>query len=142
MTKKNLTIAGAMIYACEGTKIRRDNRYTNTYIYAIELTNSRPETIRIFSKFLQEIINAPWGKIRGQVFAYPDHDVGKLVRYWSQVSYIPISQMQKPILLKQKNSKYKPNPLGTFKIRYNSKENFLKLQSLIEKVWIDAKVLV
>lgn len=142
MTNKNLTIAGAMIYACEGTKIRKDNRYKNTYIYAIELTNSRPETIRLFSKFLKEIIHAPWEKIRGQVFLYPDLSVNDLVPYWSLVSGIPLSQMQKPIILKQKISKYKPNPLGTFKIRYNSKANFLKLQSMIEKVWLDAGVVV
>lgn len=142
MTKKNLTIAGAMIYACEGTKIRKDARYENYYIYAIELTNSRPETIRLFSLFLQKILKVPWAKVRGQLFVYPDHNIKKLIHYWSGVSFIPISQFQKPIMLTQKNSKYKPNPLGTFKIRYNSKEKFIKLQSIISDVWKEAGVVI
>jgi uncharacterized membrane protein len=131
MTKKNLTIAGAMIYACEGTKLRRDKRHENYYNYAIELTNSTPETIK-----------APWEKVHGQLFLYPDHNKNKLIRYWSKISNIPISQFQQVIMLKQKNSKYMPNPLGTFKIRYNSKIDFIKLQSIILKTWKDAGVLI
>lgn len=138
MTKKNLTIAGAMIYACEGTKARRDFRYTNRYIYAIELTNSRPETVSLFSIFLKEILKVDWTKVRGQLFLYPDHDKEKLIQYWAEVSSIPISQFQQIISLTQKNSKYKPNPLGTFKIRYNNKVDFFKLQKIITGVWRDA----
>lgn len=141
MTNKHLSIAAAMIYACEGTKLRRDLRFKNYYIYAIELTNSRPETIKIFSLFLQKILKVPWEKVRGQLFLYPDHDMDELIKFWSKISFIPVTQFQKPILLKQKNSKYKPNPLGTFKIRYNSKKDFIRLQSIITSVWKDAKVL-
>ncbi len=138
MTKKNLVTAGAMIYACEGTKARRDFRYANRYIYAIELTNSRPETIGLFSKFLKEILNVDWTRVRGQLFLYPDHNKEKLIQYWSEISGIPTSQFQQIISLTQKNSKYKPNPLGTFKIRYNNKVDFFKLQKIITGVWIDA----
>lgn len=138
MTRKNLIIAGAMIYACEGTKARRDFRYANRYIYAIELTNSRPETISLFSKFLKEIMDVDWTKVRGQLFLYPDHDKEKLIQYWAKVSSIPTSQFQQIISLTQKNSKYKPNPLGTFKIRYNNKVDFFKLQKIITGVWRDA----
>ncbi len=138
MTNKHLTIAGTMIYACEGTKARRDYRSKNGYNYAIELTNSQPETISLFSMFLKEILKIDWQRVRGQLFIYPDHNKEKLIDFWSKVANIPTSQFQKPILLTQKNSKYKPNPLGTFKIRYNSKEDFLKLQTMIGKVWREA----
>jgi hypothetical protein len=140
VTKKELTIAGAMIYACEGTKVRRDYRYKNRYIYAIELTNSRPETIRLFAKFLKEILKVDDSRLRGQLFVYPDHDKKQLIRFWAKVSDIPVKQFQKPIDLIQKNSKYKPNPLGTFKIRYNNKKDFLKLQSIITTIWENAGV--
>ncbi|MEK7533075.1 MAG: hypothetical protein AAB542_01450 [Patescibacteria group bacterium] len=138
MTKKYLIVAGAMIYACEGTKVRRDHRFNNRYIYSIELTNSRPETIGLFSKFLKEIFEIDWKRIRGQLFLYPDHDKEKLISYWSRVSGIPKVQFQQVISLTQKNSKYKPNPLGTFKIRYSNKVDFLKLQKLIDGVWKEA----
>ncbi len=135
-----LKIAGAMIYACEGTKARRDSRYENHYIYSIELTNSRPEIIKIFAKFLRKVLIVKEERLRGQLFLYPDHNKEKLVKYWSLVSGIPISQFQKVIMLKQKNSKYKPNPLGTFKIRYNHKVDFFRLQVMITEVWKNAGV--
>lgn len=45
MNRECLEIAGAMIYACEGTKIRKDSRGKNTFYYAVEVTNSTPELL-------------------------------------------------------------------------------------------------
>ncbi|MCU0653632.1 MAG: hypothetical protein MUD10_05240 [Candidatus Pacebacteria bacterium] len=135
MTDKELTTIGAMLYACEGTKARRDYRYDGHFIHSIELTNSDPKIVRTFSLFLKKIIQADWSRVRGQLFIYPDLNGNELVRYWSEVSSIPEGQFQKNILLKAKNGKFKANPFGTFKIRYTCKKDFLKLQSMIEKVW-------
>ncbi len=140
MTNKELKIIGAMLYACEGTKARRDFRRKNGYIYSIEMTNSDPKIIQLFSIFLQKIIKADWNRTRGQVFLYPDLNEKKLVKYWSKISDIPTGQFQKSILLNAKNGKFKSNPLGTFKLRYSCKNDFLKLQLIIEKVWRDAGV--
>ena len=140
MTNKELKIIGAMLYVCEGTKARRDFRTKNGYIYSIELTNSDPKIIRIFSIFLREIIKADWSRVRGQIFLYPDLSEKKLIKYWSKISNIPISQFQQSIFLSAKNTKFKANPLGTFKLRYSCKNDFLKLQSIIEKVWRGTKV--
>lgn len=138
MTNKELKIIGAMLYVCEGTKARRDFRRKNGYIYSIELTNSDPKIVQLFSIFLQKIIKADWNRVRGQLFLYPDLNEKKLVKYWSKISNIPGGQFQKSILLNAKNSKFKTNPLGTFKLRYSCKNDFLKLQSIIKKVWRDA----
>jgi hypothetical protein len=135
MTQEDLKIIGAMLYVCEGTKARRDFRTKNGYICSIELTNSDPKIIKIFSIFLCEIIKAEWGRVRGQLFLYPDLSEKKLVSYWSKVSGIPISQFQKSIFLNTKNSRFKANPLGTFKLRYSCKSDFLKLQLIIEDIW-------
>jgi len=129
-----------MLYACEGTKARRDYRYKNHYIYSIELTNSDPKIIKTFSLFLKKIIRADWNRVRGQLFIYPDLNESGLMHYWSEITDIPINQFQKNIVLQAKNGKFKANPLGTFKIRYSCKSDFLKVQSMIEKVWKDAGV--
>lgn len=135
MNKKELTIAGAMLYACEGTKARKDFRGENRFIYSIELTNSDPRIISLFTIFLKKILNIDWSRARGQLFIYPDLIETELVQYWSNVSSIPISQFQKTIVLKAKLGKFKANPLGTFKIRYSCKKDFLRLQEIIDKVW-------
>lgn len=142
MTIEELKVAGCMLYAGEGTKARRDRRSENRYIYAIELTNSAPTIIALFARFLKEVMFVDQSRLRGQLFVYPDHNQQELITYWSNVSGIPISQFQKVILLEQKNSKYKPNPLGTFKVRYSHKVDFLRLQEMIEGVWRGAGIVI
>lgn len=138
MTKEILKVAGAMLYACEGTKARTDKRY-NRLIYSIELTNSDPKIIKMFSSFLDKVLIVNRSRVRGQVFIYPDLDEKKLVKFWSNVSKIPEKQFQKCIILKG-NSRFKTSPYGTFKIRYSCKEDFLRLQDIIDDVWRDAGV--
>ncbi|MBI4158471.1 MAG: hypothetical protein HY505_02540 [Candidatus Yanofskybacteria bacterium] len=135
MDLRELTVLGASLYACEGTKARRDFRRPNGYNYSIELTNSDPNIVRVFSLFLKKIIKADWKRVKGQLFLYPDLDENELKMTWSKASGIPTAQFQKSICLKKKISKFKPNPLGTFKLRYPCKEDFLKLQSIIDNMW-------
>ena len=140
MNRKELELAGAILYACEGTKLRKDPRHKNTYLYAIELTNSDPKIICLFVKFLLKVIKTDKERLRGQLFTYPDHNITELKKYWSEKTGIPLEQFQKVIELKNRNSKYKPNPLGTFKVRCTCKEDFLKLQGIISRVWKGAGV--
>ena len=140
MTNKELAILGASLYVCEGTKARRDYRRKNGYIYSIEITNSDPYIIKAFSEFLSKIIGADWNRVRGQLFFYPDLDELNLINQWSNISRIPIPQFQKSICLKQKFGKFKSNPMGTFKLRYTHKNDFMKLQKLINQLWRDAGV--
>ncbi len=134
MNIKDLRLAGAILYLCEGTKLRRDPRYKNTYIYAIEFTNSNPLLVSMFLQFMIKELKIDPRDIRGQLFLYPDLDKKKVMREWSRMTTIPIRQFQQIIMLKKKISKFKANPLGTFKVRFSSKEKFLKLQSIIDDV--------
>lgn len=140
MDKKTLKLVGAALYACEGTKARRDYRTKNGFIRSIELTNSEATIITLFSRFLNEIINADWKRVRGQVFFYPDLEENKLINYWSDKSGIPTTQFQKSILLKEKKSKFKASPYGTFKIRYSCKADFIKLEEILKELWVEAEV--
>lgn len=139
MNKKDLKIIGAMLYVCEGTKARIDKRY-NRLNYSIELTNSNPKIIKIFRRFLDQIIKIDGKRARGQLFFYPDLNEKKLINFWSKTSSIPPSQFNKSICLKAKNGKFKANPLGTFKLRYSSKNDYLEIQKMIENIWRDARV--
>lgn len=135
MNDSQLKLIGAMLYACEGTKARVDKRY-NRLIYSIELTNSDHHIVGLFSLFLKRIMKADWTRVRGQLFYYPDLIEENLIKYWSDKSGIPLHQFQKSILLKH-NPRFKPNQFGTFKIRYSCKDDFLRLQEMIEKIWRD-----
>ncbi|MCK4519488.1 MAG: hypothetical protein KAU12_05145 [Candidatus Omnitrophica bacterium] len=133
-SKKELSIIGVMLYICEGTKLRKDKRSNkNVYYWVIEFTNSDFRLIKLFLKFLRQIIKIDESKLKGQLFIYDDLDKHKIEKKWSNISAIPIERFNKTIIFKAKNGKYKPNPNGTFKIRYHSKETYAKLNSLIEK---------
>lgn len=140
MNIKELKLVGAALYACEGTKARRDYRSETRLTYSIELTNSDPKIISFFSLFLKKVLKIDWSRLRGQLFIYPDLDENDIKLIWSKASGIPLEQFQKTIVLKQKIGKFKPNPLGTFKVRYGSKKDFLKLQEIIDELWVYAKV--
>ena len=142
MNVRELTILGASLYACEGTKARRDRRGENRYIYSIEFTNSEPHIIQVFSLFLREVVRADWSRVRGQLFLYLDLDENLLKRAWSEASGVPLGQFQRSIFLKQKTGRFRPSPMGTYKIRYSCKQDFLRLQKIIKDVWNDAGVTV
>lgn len=142
MTKRDLQFAGALLYICEGTKLRKDPRYPNTYIYAIEFTNSDPRTVALFCRFMIRVLEIDPAKIRAQLFLYPDLDQKKVVMEWSRSTGIPTDQFQQVIMLRAKISKFKPNPLGTLKLRHTSKEKFTKLQSIINDMWKSAATAV
>lgn len=137
MRKTDLKNAGIFIYACEGTKLRRDHRGKNTFVYALDVTNSDPYIISIYVRFLKEILKLDHKRIKCQLFTYDKHLESKLKKFWSAASSVPIEQFQKTILLRTKGSKYKPNPLGTLKVRYSSKEDWKKLDKMLKKTMLE-----
>lgn len=135
LNNKELSIAGVILYSCEGTRLRKNKRHKgNTYYWVIEFTNSNPILIKLFLSFLRKIIKIDASRLKGELFIYRDHDRNKLEKFWSRTSGTSISNFNKTIILKMKNSRYKPNPNGTFKIRYHSKDAFQKLDRLIHNV--------
>lgn len=132
---KQLRIVGAILYSCEGTRLRRDKRRKNEiYHWVIEFTNSNPKLIKLFVKFLKKIIKIEKSRLKAQLFIYNDLNRIKLEKHWSSISGIPLKNFNKTIILTAKNVKYKPNPNGTLKVRYHSKEAFKELEYIINDV--------
>ncbi|MDO8620997.1 MAG: hypothetical protein Q7R31_01830 [Candidatus Levybacteria bacterium] len=137
LADRDLEIIGASIYLCEGTKervVKRPNGQKQK-IFAVEFTNIDPRVISLFLRFLRKIIKADEKRIKAELFIYPDHNEDKLIKFWANSTGIAIDRFNKTIQLEQKNFKYKPNPLGTLKIRYSHKKHFLKIQSIIKKIF-------
>ena len=130
MNKKIQTIA-LIIWLCEGTKIRKDNRWKNTYSFAIEVTNTNPLIIKIFLEFLRESIKVPNEKIHAQIQIHKGDNQKELELFWSNISDIPLNQFNKTII-RQKGNKPKKTK-GTFKIRIYDKVIFQKLEKLLKK---------
>jgi hypothetical protein len=133
VNKNNLLTAGLIAYLCEGTKLRKNNKYKNTYYYSIEFTNSDPFLIKLFVEFLRTIVIIKEPKLKCQIFIYNDLKKEDLESFWSKITGIKLSNFNKTIILKPKNMTNKLNLRGTCKLRYHDKSAFLKLNKLIIK---------
>ncbi len=118
------------IWMCEGTKIRKDKRWKNSYLHAIEVTNTDPKVIKIFIDFLKRL-KVPNEKFHGQVQIHKGDDQSKIESFWSSITGIPLSQFNKTIIRETGNKPGKTK--GTFKVRVYDKVIFEELRTLLEK---------
>ena len=135
MNRKDLALAGSVLYKCEGTKLRRNKRYPqgNTFYYDIEFTNSDPELVKLFLNFLREIVCINENKLKCEIFGYSDLDLEEIRQFWSLATNIPLANFHKTIVLKRKSNRFKPSQWGTCKIRYSSKAAYLRLDTVITR---------
>lgn len=127
----SLRLAGLVAYLCEGTKLRRDSRYKNTYHYVIEFTNSDPNLIKLFVDFMRQELDINEAKVKCQVAVYDDLKINETELFWSKITKIPLKNFNKTIIFKPKNLKNKLNLQGTCKVRYHDKQTFLRLNEMI-----------
>lgn len=120
---KQLKIAGIMLYWAEGTF------NGNT----VDFTNSNPEMIKIFLKFLREICGINDERLRVYLYAYEHQNILELQDYWHTVTNIKISQFTKPFIRKNNfNVTKRKLPYGLVHIRYNDKKLLCSLKN-----WVD-----
>jgi hypothetical protein len=135
MTKRELELVGAVLYKCEGARLRKDKRHpnANTFHYQIDFVNSEPFLIRLWLEFLRKILKIKEEKLRVSLHIYDDLDKNKLIKFWSSLTRVPRNQFYKNKTYHADNPKYPPNPFGTCKIRYIDKKTCLKLNEIIKK---------
>ena len=126
------TVAALIIWWCEGTKIRKDKRWKNSFNKAIEVTNCDPTMIRVFLEFLRKDMHVPNEKIRAQLQVHEGDNVETIEKYWQDISGIPKTQFNKTIIRKVGNKPGKNT--GTFKVRVYGKELFDKLTVLLKEI--------
>jgi len=120
--EEELKISGVMLYWGEGTK------EGNT----VAFSNSNPEMIALFLKFLRKICNISGKRIRALLHFYEDQNEILLRKWWSKKLKIPKNQFSKSYLHKNKTGSYHKNSkYGTISIRYSDKD----LLKIINK-WI------
>jgi len=103
LNKRELFIAGLMLYWGEGTKCRMDS---------VGISNSDPTVIKFFIYWLTQILSVPREKVKIQIHLYSDMDISKEINYWSHVLKIHKEQFNKPYI--KKNSSGRINHKGSF----------------------------
>ncbi|MEI7891395.1 MAG: helix-turn-helix transcriptional regulator [bacterium] len=128
VSKRDLFIAGLALYWGEGTKNNSDVRFCN----------SNKTVIEFIMKWFRNSLNIQDGEFRMYVGINEIHKdrLSEVLKYWSQVTNIPIEQFRKPVLFKVNNKKtYEnfSNHYGTLTVRISKSKYLLyKILSLIE----------
>ena len=121
--EEKLKIAGIMLYWAEGAQNGG----------AVDFSNSKPEMIQIFLKFLREICGVAEARLRIYLYHHGDADAVKLsIGFWSELTKIPVEQFSRPYIRKgNPHWSGRIMPHGLVHIRYSDK----RLRELIQS-WI------
>lgn len=102
LNKRELWLIGIALYWGEGAK-----KTKNT----LSFSNSDPEMIRLWMRFLKEIYGVPAPKIKAHIHAYKHNKPGEVEKYWSKITGLPKSQFYKTYRKNSSASKQKRNTL-------------------------------
>jgi transcriptional regulator with XRE-family HTH domain len=92
LTDREILIAGAIAYWCEGSKnkpYRRENK--------VVFVNSDARLILFFLRFLR-VAGIERERVRCQVAIHESADVAGAVRFWQQLTGLPTEQFRRPVL--------------------------------------------
>ncbi len=135
-TKETLLFLGVALYWAEGYKrpqVRNGRELTN---HPVSLTNSDPNLVRVFLKFLRETCRVPEEKIHADIRIYEHQNAQNLQNYWSVVTNIREENFGKVYYGISKSSlgkrPYNRLPYGTIQIRVNDTKLFHRIIGWIE----------
>lgn len=93
-----LFVAALMLYVGEGDKLPKN---------PVRITNTEVSVLRIFALFLKKYCTVPSEKMRVWILGYPDLDMIKCEKRWSQELKIPMSQFYKSQIIQGKHKSKK-----------------------------------
>ncbi|MDO8656543.1 MAG: hypothetical protein Q7K45_04850 [Nanoarchaeota archaeon] len=124
---EELNAIGAMLYWGEGYKGDKENPAN-----MVDFTNSDPEMISLFLRFLRNTFDLNKSKFRILLYCYSDQDVGKLITFWSDLTGIERSLFIKPYIRKDFRIGGRKMKYGLIHIRYHDKKLLLELKKMID----------
>ncbi|MCX6727218.1 MAG: hypothetical protein NTX11_00165 [Candidatus Saccharibacteria bacterium] len=121
LNKEELQLVCALLFWCEGNK---------DISSGLKFTNSDPIMIEVLMSCLRKSFDLDESKFRALVHLHDYHDPDTQLRYWSDVTKIPLSQFHKYYLKKNTGKNKHPGYPGCVNVRYNDKQLGLLLQML------------
>ena len=130
-----LLLVGTALYWAEGYKkpmVR--NGQERTY-HAISFTNADPVMVKIFIKFLKNILNIPNDKIQASLRIFKHINEKEALNYWQKITGLNANNFKKTYYGISKSSQGKRPfnrlPYGTIQIRIGDTNNFHKIMGFI-----------
>jgi hypothetical protein len=111
LSDRDLLIAGAALYAGEGSKTDGDLSFANT----------NPLLVRAFCRWLRALFEVEESKFRVQLYLHQGLDLATAVEFWSRTTGIPETQFYRPYrAVPDPSIRRTKHPFGCAKVRYLS----------------------
>lgn len=91
LSEREFWIAGLFLYLGEGAK---------GYGGHIKITNTDPSIIQFVYYWYTRILKIPKEKLKVELQLYKDMDAKKMIRFWSDLLKVPLTQFRKPYIKK------------------------------------------
>ncbi|MBL7150286.1 MAG: hypothetical protein ISS84_01555 [Candidatus Pacebacteria bacterium] len=128
LNKREIFVAGLLLYWGEGTKYRMDG---------LSISNTDPSIIKFFIYWLNKILDIPKEKMTVRLQLYNDMNIQKEINYWSDTLKIPLSQFAPPYIKKTSISRINHKGgfgHGTCNVRINN-------TPIAEKIFMSLKAI-
>ncbi|MDO8561754.1 MAG: hypothetical protein Q7S05_02920 [bacterium] len=138
ISTENLKLIGAALYWAEGYKRLKVKDGKERMSHTISFVNADADMVRIFLKFLKEILLIPDEKIRLCMRLYEHINEGAALRFWMGATRFPKENFHKSTYLTSLSSKHRKPfnrlPHGTLQIEVCNTSKFHYLLGLIDGV--------
>jgi len=141
LSKRDLLILGSGLYWAEGYKKLRVKNGIERTGHQISFVNSDPLMIKVFIKFLIEILSTNPQKIVLVMRIYEGMDEKKCCRYWKKVTGLTTKNFRKSTYLvsisSQRKRPFNRLPFGTLAVQVFNTEKFNELIGFINGLKYD-----
>jgi hypothetical protein len=123
LTDQQFLIAGAMLYAGEGSK-------TDT---TVALPNSDPRMITFFLSWLRHFYEIDESRLRVWLYLHEGLDIEAAVSFWSSLTQIPVTQFGKAYrAVPDPSIRRSKHPLGCPRVSYSCARTHRSIMGLVE----------
>ena len=131
ISQENLFLMGIIIYWTEGYKRAIIKNGREVSYHSVSLTNSDPDLIEIYLKFIREICKIPENKIKADLRIFQHQNENNLINYWAKITKIKKENFGKTYYGVSKSSlgkrPFNRLPYGVIQIRINNTELFHRI---------------
>lgn len=126
ITDRDLLITGIALYWGEGYKSGKHPK--------LSFTNSDPQMIIVFMRFIRRILKISDERIRTHIHIHPNLKIKEAVRFWADLTSLKQENFMIVKQVSSASSGVRPKnilPYGTLDIRVNSRQVYFKMMGLI-----------
>ncbi len=131
ITHRDLLISGVALYWGEGSKSERTNKYK-----VLGFSNSDPEMIRVFLRFVREILEVHDQKIYAAIHMYEREKVKQTRAFWASCTGLSESRFKVSYQVSRAGKGIRNTlPYGTLNLRVNNRIVFHHVMGMIEGMY-------